>query len=160
MRGLLALGLVLGLGIARAEVGCFRTAAQAAVQFGEQEGGGYRLEFVRHDVFSGRSWAMVRSCAHPEWPPVAIGAEFQRRAVVAVVNGTTPKSVPWAVTGGGTVKVIDVDPMARIEMSGVAQANGAVGDWIWVRLLGPTSAGVVRMVQGIVRGKEWVEVNR
>src|ERR1700722_19179609 len=90
--------LLLGVGACSAEVTCFRTPAQAAVQVGQQEGGGYRLEFVRADVFGRRSWASVKSCAHPEWPAVIVarGAQFHFTDDKAVAGMGPPNNCPPA----------------------------------------------------------------
>lgn len=144
-----------------AEGSCFRTVSQAAVQVGELEGGGYRLVFVRVDPFDGRAWAGVRSCLHPEWPPLLVAGTGS--TVSLRLTTESKQSVALGhpdVVGGKTVKVVQLDPRVRIEMSGVAQASGRVGDRIWIRMLGPAEPGNGHLELGLVRGADLVEVGQ
>jgi hypothetical protein len=154
--------LLLGVGACSAEVACFRTPAQAAVQVGEQEGGGYRLEFVRADAFGHRNWASVRSCAHPEWPAVIVAGVVQPhlnedKAVVATVH---PNNLPLVMIAGRRVQVMLADATTRMQMTGVAQAAGRVGDTVLVRILAPGDSSEQRVVAGVVRSGDVVEIAR
>ncbi len=159
--GLLAvIGIFVGTGWG--EGSCFRTPAQAGVQVGELEGGGYRLVFVRLDRFSGRSWAGVRSCVHPEWPALLVAGGLpilgyvpEDKALKAGARAAVPD-----IVGGETVKVVQANPLVRIEMGGVAQASGYVGDRIWVRMLGPGNDGNGHLELAVIRSKEVVEVGQ
>jgi len=162
MRFLVFAAMVLGCGSCWGEVGCFKTVAQAAVQVGEQEGGGFRLEFVRVDRISGRSWAGVRSCVHPEWPPVLVpgiapvlGSSSRLNADKAGVETSRAD-----IVGGRTVRVVKADAMVRLEMSGVAQASGRVGDRIWVRVLGPGDDHTGHLELAVVRSAELLEIGQ
>jgi hypothetical protein len=163
MRVMMMVLLLLGCSACRAEVSCFKTAAQAAAGVGEQEGGGYRLEFVRTDAYSGRSWARVRSCVHPEWPAVVIGVGTLS-GVVAFLNrdpASTEKGPPVllpVVRAGATVRVVELDERVRIEMVGVAQGAGRVGDRVRVRILGPGGVGEGRLSDAVVRSADLLEV--
>jgi len=167
MRVLILLGMLAGLGTAKAEVSCFRTPAQAAVQVGEQEGGGYRLEFVRLDAVGGKSWATVRSCVHPEWPSVVVAAKAGTassepahvRDDKTVANMGHP-AVSVAVVGGRRVTVVEVAANVRMEMSGVAQGSGRVGELVWVRILAPGGDGEGRMAQAVVRSADVLEIGQ
>jgi hypothetical protein len=156
--------LLMGTGACQAEVTCFKTAAQAAVQVGEQDGGGYRLEFVRRDGISGRNWASVRSCAHPEWPavvvvtgaaPVAPSQPGRNEAVAKAVPVPPP-----VVTGGRTVRVVLMDAVSKLEMTGITQGSGRLGDVVRVRILAPGDGGEGRVVEAVVRSADMVEMGR
>jgi len=150
----------------RAEVSCYRTPAQAAVQMGEQEGGGYRLEFVRLDAVGGKSWATVRSCVHPEWPAVVVRAKDGRATPEAHVTGDKTvanmghPAIPVVVAGGRRVTVVEVAANVRMEMSGVAQGSGRVGELVWVRILAPGGDGEGRMAQAVVRSADVLEIGQ
>ncbi len=162
MKGLIFLAMVLGCGSCWAEGSCFRTPSQAAVQVGEAEDGGYRLEFVRVDPFGGRAWAGVRSCLHPEWPPVLVsgivpvsGSKAHGDAIKSGADAGRPD-----IVGGRTVRVVKTDAMVRIETTGVAQASGRVGERIWVRVVGPGDDKTGHLESGLVRGAELLEIGR
>jgi hypothetical protein len=142
-----------------AEVSCFRTPAQAAVQVGEQQGGGYRLEFVRQDAFGSRNWATVRSCAHPEWPAVVVRSAASVTAPAVNVSAAAQVAPP-IVVGGSRVRVVLADAMARVEMSGVAQASGRVGDRIAVRILAPGGDNEGRLAFALVRSADVLEISQ
>jgi len=156
------LAMVLGVGSCWGEGSCFRTVAQAAVQVGEQEGGGYRLVFVKVDRFGGRSWVGVGSCLHPEWPVVLVpgiapvlDSSSHGNAVKAGVGIGRPD-----IVGGRTVRVVQADSMVRIETTGVAQASGRIGDHIWVRVVGPGDDRNGHLVSGMVQSAELLEIGR
>jgi hypothetical protein len=159
MRMMIFLAMALSAGFARGEVSCFRTPAQAAVGVGEQEGGGYRLEFVRRDALGGRTWARVRNCAHPEWPGVLVrsavrlAAEPHLNDDKAVIEMVHPEMV-----AGKRVRVVSGDAMVRLQMTGVAQASGRVGELIQVRILAPGGDGEGRMEVAVIRSPELLEL--
>ena len=160
MRRTMGLALMLaGIGTGRAEVSCFRTVAQAAVQVGEQEGGGYRLEFVRADAFGRRRWASVRSCVHPEWPAAVVQTGVQA-AKTAAAEETTRAAEPMVVRAGDRVRVVESDAVSRLEMAGVAQASGRVGDRLAVRILAAGDGGEELVVEAVVRGAKLLEAGR
>lgn len=162
MKGLIYFVILFGVGSCWAEGSCFRTPSQAAVQVGEAEGGGFRLEFVRVDRLSGRSWATVRSCVHPEWPavlvPGLVPVSDSSAQVHAIKAGAAMQ--PPDMVGGQTVRVVQADSMVRIEMTGVAQASGRVGERVWVRVLGPGEDRAGHLELGLVRSAELLEIGR
>ncbi len=162
MQILTFVALVLVCGTCRADVSCFRTAKQAAVQLGEQDGGGFRLEFVRWDEVGGRGWASVRSCVHPEWPAAMLPADGTHRSdrpAVASVGQPSP-AMHMDVMGGSLVHVVLADAVVRMEMTGIAQSSGRVGDRIRVRIAGPADAGEERVLDSVIRSAQFVEVVR
>ena len=161
MRILVLVTMLVGMGTARAEVSCFRTPVQAAVQVGVREGGGYRLEMVRRDAFGGKNWATVRSCVHPEWPAVVVrtGLATHLNDDKAVVEVGHPQAA-LAVVNGAAVRVVQVVGMARMEMSGVVQSGGRVGDQVWVRIAAPIEGSEGRLALAVVRSAEVLEIGQ
>ncbi len=159
MRMMVFFVVLLSASFARGEVSCFRTPAQAAVGIGEQEGGGYRLEFVRRDAVGGRTWARVQSCAHPEWPGVVVRsspgsfAEPHLNDDKAVIEMGHPEMV-----AGKRVRVVSGDAMVRLDMTGVAQSSGRVGERIEVRILAPGGGGEGRIERAVIRSAELLEL--
>ena len=159
MRMMVFLVMVLSAGFARGEVSCFRTPSQAAAGVGEQEGGGYRLELVRRDAVGGRSWARVRSCAHPEWPGVVVHSalaplvERHLDHEKAVLEMVCPEMI-----AGKRVRVVGGNAVVRLEMTGVAQSSGRVGELIQVRILAPGGDGEGRVEVAVVRSAELLEL--
>lgn len=143
----------------RAEVNCFRTPAMAAVQVGEQEGGGYRLDFTRRDEVGGRTWATVRSCSHPEWPAVVVATAGTVKPRLSGGKAVAEVRQP-IMRGGTTVRVVQGDAMVRLEMAGVAQANAGVGERVLVRLLSAGDGAEERVAEAVVRSAYVVELAR
>jgi len=159
MRLRIFLVMLFGVSSCWAEGSCFRTPSQAAVQVGDAEGGGYRLVFVRVDPLGGRAWAGVRSCLHPEWPVVLVAGTAMPaqsrlndgRAVIEMGHQD--------VEAGKQVRVMQMDSMVRMEMSGTAMGSGRVGDHVWVRIPG-AGDGNGRLELGLVQGKGLMEIGR
>ena len=63
------------------------------------------------------------------------------------------------VVGGSSVKIVQLDPMVRMEMSGTAMGSGRVGDHVWVRIMG-VGDGMGRLELGLVQGKGEMEIGR
>ncbi len=153
---------------------CFADPAGAASGLGARGANGYRLEAVRRDAFSGSVWASVRSCVHPEWPGQMVLASGAAGALEPSLGNAALRSLGGAlrpgplVLPGALVRLVEVRENVRIESAGIAQAMGAAGDRIQVRLI-PLSAPAgdesgtawtsgQRVVTGIVRGRRLVEV--
>jgi hypothetical protein len=153
------------------EPSCYRTAQGAAAQTGVRGVQGFRLESVRRDVFSGVAWATVRSCGHPEWPGTlvmlsagnaggALGALAGRRSEVA------PRAA-LVLLAGARVQLVETSGSVRMEMSGIAQSSGAIGDRIRVRMVpvsgdgtdvGSSWSASERFLTGVIRSAGLVEV--
>ena len=115
--------------------------------------------FMRVDPFGGRAWAAVRSCLHPEWPVVLVA----RRAMPSQTHLNDGKAVVEMerpdVVGGMAVRVVQLDPMVRMEMNGIAMGSGRIGDHVWVRIQG-AGDGNGRVEVGVVQGKGEMEIGR
>ena len=155
--------LVALLGCAKAwasEPVCFRSPGEAAAQNGVRGVTGYRLESQRRDVLAGTVWAVVRSCGHPERPATLVlaGAAVVRPAGLAA--GVNDASRSLALLAGTKVRVVVHDDVSRIEMNGVAQGSGALGERVVVRLV-PANAepgAPEQFATGVVCGASLVEV--
>jgi hypothetical protein len=137
------------------EPGCYRTVEAAAAQSGVRGVNGFRLEGRQRDVFSGAVWVTVKSCAHPEQPGVLVMAGTDATRVAALPRHEAPALV---VLAGAKVTLIQRDDVVQIQMQGVTQGSGGLGDRVKVRLLALGNDGTERFVDGIVRGSDVVEV--
>ncbi len=154
--------LVTVLGGAKAwgsEPVCFRSPGEAAAQNGVRGVTGYRLESERRDVLAGTVWAVVRSCEHPERPAALVLAGVSMRARGAA-GGANDRGRSLALLAGAKVRVVLSDDVSRIEMNGLAQGSGAVGERVLVRLMPPNAEPGAReqFATGVVRGAGLVEV--
>ncbi len=141
----------------RAETGCFHSVKEAVSQAGVRDGEGFRLEGIRLDRVGGGRWARVVSCLHPERPGMAVriagdGAEVQ---VAGAAAGKLFGVGRTLVAIGSVVQVVQVEANVRLELAGVAQENGALGDAIRVRV---GAAGLEHFVAAVVRGEGLVEL--
>jgi hypothetical protein len=151
--GALVASALLGAGVGWASEpprGCFRSVAEAALQTRALDPGtirpetlGFRLEDRRPDALRATSWAVVRSCDHPERPavmvqvPDAAGGRMGRLepASQGISTSHAAALVELAVTAGSLVRVVRVEANLRFDTVGVAQVGGAIGDRIRVRLM-------------------------
>jgi len=164
-------GVIAGMmacGVARAsEPSCYRSAAEAAAQVGVRGVEGYRLEAVRRDVFAGTVWAIVKSCGHPERPGVMVLTSLGT-GMASGVGMTRPASQALVMLAGSRVRLVQTSENVQMEMSGVAQGSGAVGDRVRVRLVPVSLEGGAgeqaswatseRFATGVVRSRDLVEV--
>lgn len=72
--------------------------------------------------------------------------------VTGVVAGPAPITGELVVRAGATVLVVERTDQVRLEVAGVAGANGRVGERIQVRV------GNQQLVSGTVRAGGWVEI--
>lgn len=158
MRILLVVGLATGTVFGQAK--CARTpelavvgVAAAPVELGES--GGYRVETVKRDLVGRGSWAVVRSCSHPEWPAYMLPAPVDVKAQTPV---TKVASVELAVRAGERVFVRSNSTSSRMQMAGIANRSGMVGDLIPVSMAVFGSEGSERRVQAVIKGKGEVEL--
>ncbi len=126
--------------------------------------GRFRVESVRRDALLGRSWAVVRSCEHPERPAVVMemlrqaGDEAAARGrlragnVAATVRTETP-----VLIAGATVQVVRVEQNVRLEMAAVAQRSAGMGERVRLRVVREAGEGE-EFVEGVVRGAGLVEM--
>lgn len=139
-----------------AQMGCFRSVGEAVAQKGRADAAGFRLGGLRMDVFGGRRWATVQSCAHPEQPPVVVPAGTA--VGLAQMPAELRASTAMDVLGGHRVRVLLIEQMLRLETTGIAQSSGHVGDHVTVRLAGPAGEPAGRLTSGVVRGADVLEI--
>ena len=146
-RSMRQLAMIAALGTtAHAQPACFRSIPEAAAQSGPEDTQGFRVNSTHLDVFSGITWAAVVSCVHPERPAVLIkGAAPQAHKVAE------PARAAALVLAGTEVRMQRVDASSRMEVSGVALANGAAGERVRVRLQSAIAGAQETFVTGIVR---------
>jgi Chaperone for flagella basal body P-ring formation len=122
---------------------------------------GYRVERIQSDPVLRQTWAMVLRCDHPEWPAVAVplrdstlppGARLQESA----------KNITQSVVirAGEIVRVWRQETSLRIEVAGISEGNGGLGDLIKVRLMrrNTDDQSIDEQFSGIVRGPSDVEM--
>lgn len=147
---------------------CFRTAGEAVGGTGIATGGtGFFLESLRTDRMLRRNWATVRSCDHPERPGISIMAgAVAGEAVGGALRETTTQPAArtsLVVRAGAGVRVVRVERSVRIEVAGVAQSAGAVGERIRVQLVpvqrgAGDGAAVPQVVDAVVRSSDVLEM--
>ena len=158
MRGVMITVVFSMASVGAAQQVCYHSATEAVAAKGIEDGQGFRLESMRADAFSQGGWALVRSCSHPEWPGqmVRVAGAFTRveRGIGAAARAVVV-SAPL-VNAGMRVRVVRVEESVRMELTGVAQANGREGEQIAVRLLAVGDRE--QFVTGLVRRDGSVEI--
>ena len=143
----------------RGESTCFRTIKEAALQAGVRDGEGFQLAGIRLDRVGGGRWARVVSCSHPERPGMALRvpesplerASENAHSPAAPLSAAAPQSVPAPlVLVGALVHVFKIEQNVRLEMAGVAQQSGGLGDTVKVRV---GAVGEERLASAVVRGE-------
>lgn len=169
LRGAILLSLIALSGLQSASAfaaGCAETPAAAARLAGTKamssfmpEDKGYRVANVRWDPVMQQSWATIVSCEHPEWPGVSLRtdktSEMQRGLSTRARDEHSP-----LVRAGDVVELWRQEDLLRIEVSGVAEQSGSVGETIRVRLLrrAGSNQSVEEQFNGVVRGRADVEM--
>jgi len=158
MRILLVVGLATGTALGQET--CARTPELAVVgkaaapgELGES--GGYRVEAVKRDLVGRGSWAVVRSCAHPEWPAYMLPAPVDVKAQPPVAKLA---SAELAVRAGERVFVRSNSTASRMQMAGIANRSGVIGDVIPVSMAVFGTEGSEHRVQAVIKGKGEVEL--
>ena len=162
--GVTALGLSGAASTAFATAVCVRTPAAAirsagAAALPASEGKGYRVSGVRWDPVLQQSWATIVSCEHPEWPGVSLPVQEKNHASSGSAAAVREDRSPL-VRAGDIVELWRQEDLLRIEVSGVAEQNGGLGQSIRVRLLRRNGSGqsAEEQFSGTVRGPADVEM--
>jgi hypothetical protein len=118
--------------------------------------GGYRVERTQSDKVLKQTWAIVIRCDHPEWPAVALPLRD------SILEPESAKYIPTSVVirAGEIVRLWRREISRRIEVTGISEGNGRLGDLIKVRLLhrNTDDQSVEEQFSGIVRGPSDVEM--
>jgi hypothetical protein len=125
----------------------------------QSESQGYRVASVRWDPVMRQSWATIVSCGHPDWPGISLRTGEADDAVHTVSALVRDERSP-VVRAGDIVELWRQEDLLRIEVTGVAEQSGSVGETIRVRLLrrAGSNQSVEEQFSGIVRGRADVEM--
>jgi Chaperone for flagella basal body P-ring formation len=122
---------------------------------------GYRVEKIQSDPVLRQNWAMVGRCDHPEWPAVAL---LLRDSILPLRlrEQERAKDIPESVVirAGEIVRLWRQETSLRIEVAGISEGNGGLGELIKVRLLrrNTDDHSIDEQFSGIVRGPSDVEM--
>jgi flagella basal body P-ring formation protein FlgA len=106
---------------------------------------------------------MIVSCGHPEWPAFAFPANGAI-SIKTLQEGdrSLTESVKTApvVRAGDIVRLWRQESLLRIEVAGVSEESGGLGNTIRVRLLrrNPDDQSIPEQFSGVVRGPSNVEI--
>ncbi len=125
----------------------------------QSESQGYRVASVRWDPVLRQNWATIVSCGHPEWPGISLRTG-KADHTAHVVSAQIREERSPVVRAGDIVTLWRQEEMLRIEVTGVAEQSGSVGETIRVRLLRRpgSNQSVEEEFSGIVRGRADVEM--
>jgi hypothetical protein len=128
------------------------------------EKSGYRVTKVQSDPVLGQRWAMIASCGHPEWSAIALPANEVRSLKVSPkaaerLSSDSAKTA-LAIHAGDIVRLWKQQTLSRIEVAGVSEESGGVGEIIRVRLLqsATNDQSIPEQFSGVVRGPSNVEI--
>jgi flagella basal body P-ring formation protein FlgA len=115
---------------------------------------------VHWDPVLRQSWVTTFNCDHPERPAQAARVVSQVQGLFDTKGRVDEIAVRTSpiVHAGETVLLWSEERNTRIEVSGTAEENGAIGDTIHVRLTQNTSVAIVPQLVGVVRGAGNVEM--
>lgn len=127
------------------------------------ESGGYRVMRIQSDPVLGQRWVMIVSCNHPEWPALALPANG---TISIKTSQETDRSLIDSarlapmVRAGDIVRLWRQEDFLRLEIAGVSEQNGRLGNTIRVRLLRSNTddQSTPEQLSGVVRGPSNVEI--
>jgi Chaperone for flagella basal body P-ring formation len=127
------------------------------------ESSGYRVTTIQFDAVLGQRWAMIVSCGHPEWPAFSLPANSATSIKIPQGgNHVLTESVRTApiVRAGDVVRLWKQESLLRIEIAGVSEESGGLGNTIRVRLLrrNTDDQSIPEEFSGVVRGPSNVEI--
>jgi hypothetical protein len=125
---------------------------------------GYRVTKIQSDPVLGQRWAMIASCGHPEWSAFALRTnEVSSLKEPPKAGGrlsSDSANTSTAIHAGDIVRLWKQETLSRIEVAGVSEESGAVGEIIRVRLLrsATNDQSIPEQFSGVVRGPSNVEI--
>jgi hypothetical protein len=128
------------------------------------EKSGYRVTKIQSDRVLGQRWAMIASCGHPEWSAFALPANevssLKESPKGAERLSSDSAKTASAIHAGDVVQLWKQETLSRIEVAGVSEESGAVGEIIRVRLLrsAANDQSIPEQFSGVVRGPSNVEI--
>ncbi len=127
------------------------------------ESNGFRVVKIQSDLILRQRWAMIASCGHPEWPAFAIaiggyGSPQTSRQTEQSLH-TSGREAPL-VLAGEIIRLWRQEDLLRIEVAGVSEDSGGLGETIRVRLLqrNADDQSAPAAFLGVVRGRSNVEI--
>jgi hypothetical protein len=125
-------------------------------------GSGYRVTSIQADSLLGKRWVIVASCDHPEWPALAVqtgGLDVVAPSQANQLRTAGSRSIP-VVHVGDIVRLWRQEDLLRIEVAGVSEESGGLGQTIRVRLIPRNMDGQwpPEHFSGVVRGLLDVEM--
>jgi hypothetical protein len=138
---------------------CYST-PRAAV---DSSRGGYRVTSIQSDVVLGQRWALIASCDHPEWPALALQMYGSNPLPSTLQIKQRPRdgiSATAMVHAGDPVRLWKQEDLLRIEIAGISEESGILGNRIRVRLLhrNTDDQAMQEQFSGIIRGPSDVEM--
>jgi hypothetical protein len=123
-------------------------------------GGGYRVMRIQSDPVLRQSWATVIRCDHPEWPAVALPLRDSIFPIRREQQSATIIPTSVVIRAGEIVRLWRKETSLRIEVAGISEGNGGLGDLIKVRLLrrNTDDRSIDEQFSGVVRGPSDVEM--
>jgi hypothetical protein len=121
---------------------------------------GYRVTSVRWDPVLQQSWATIVSCVHPEWPGISLRMDDEMSEAQRGLSTRARLEHSPLIRAGDVIEVWRQEDLLRIEVSGVAEQSGSMGETIRVRLLRPAGSNqsLEEQFSGVVRGRADVEM--
>lgn len=132
-----------------------------------KQDGGFRVQSLRWDPVLHQHWALVVSCAHPEWPAMEIlsrisGGDTLSLGETEQARGESLVPLLPVVRAGDVVQLWSQEGDLRIEVAAMAEQNGGLGKTVRVRLMRRETLGpqIQEQFYGLVRGPHDVEMQR
>jgi hypothetical protein len=130
---------------------------------------GYRLEAVRWDPLLQQRWAIVTFCGRPGLPKLML--PMQKAAIgPGLEHDSSPTALFPVVHAGDVVRILRQEEFLRIELSGIAEENGVLGERVRIHLLRPAMPGSSPVEAGfdggsgsmlaVIRGPHIVEIGQ
>jgi hypothetical protein len=118
---------------------------------------------IQSDPVLGHRWALIASCDHPEWPSSALQIAESRLAPLSVQIQQASRSSAQVVTvvrAGDVVRLWKQEDLLRIEIAGISEESGGLGNTIRVRLLhrNTDDQSIQEHFLGVIRGPSDVEM--
>jgi Chaperone for flagella basal body P-ring formation len=151
------------------QAACYRTPRAAIDSFNPAtntspvSAGGYRVTGLQSDPILEQRWALVISCDHPEWPVSAVPLEESGSSSSSSRMSRASQNMAPAkrlVRAGDLVRLWRQEDRLRIEIAGVSEDSGGLGDTIRVRLQrrNTEESSTQAEFSGIIRGPSDVEM--
>jgi hypothetical protein len=123
----------------------------------------YRVSSIQSDPVLGKRWAMLISCEHSEWPVIALpidnsGTFHWPQCPQRLPSPDAPPKPTVHI--GEAIRAWKHENLLRIEVAGVAEEDGGLGQKIRVRILRPaySNSSPPEHLSGTVRGFGNVEI--